>query len=166
MAKHEEEHVREIHKDEAPLLATVLVRTVRATNAVDYDPEQIETWTTIARVEAEWQKRLASLHTFVCTVDGEIAGFASLDREGYLDLLYVALEFQRRGIATRLVAAIESRARALGVAMIVTDASITARPFFERRGFSVVRPQTVRLHGVEFTNFRMIRLLYSANGAT
>ncbi len=36
-----------------------------------------------------------------------------------------------------------------------TEASITARPFFERCGFLLVAEQTVALRGQQFVNFRM-----------
>lgn len=36
-------------------------------------------------------------------------------------------------------------------------ASITARPFFERRGYAVVRGQRVRRHGVMLENYVMCR---------
>ena len=38
---------------------------------------------------------------------------------------------------------------------IVTHASVTARPFFEKRGYTVVRAQQVERVGVLLTNFVM-----------
>jgi len=42
---------------------------------------------------------------------------------------------------------------------LFTEASITARPFFEAQGFAVLAPQVVRCRGVEFVNYRMERVL-------
>lgn len=42
-----------------------------------------------------------------------------------------------------------------GVESIITDASITARPFFEKRGYKVIKEQQVELRGQIFTNFKM-----------
>ena len=39
---------------------------------------------------------------------------------------------------------------------ITTHASITAKPFFEKRGYKVINEQTVELRGQLFTNFLMI----------
>ena len=39
----------------------------------------------------------------------------------------------------------------------ITHASITARPFFERRGWHVVKEQQVERRGVLLTNFVMER---------
>lgn len=48
-----------------------------------------------------------------------------------------------------------SRRRGGGLGRIFTEASITARPFFERQGFRVVREQTVSRQGVSMINFVM-----------
>lgn len=46
-----------------------------------------------------------------------------------------------------------------GLARLFTEAGITARPFFEARGFVVLAPQVVTCRGVEFVNYRMERVL-------
>ncbi|WP_258547537.1 hypothetical protein [Enterococcus faecium] len=40
-----------------------------------------------------------------------------------------------------------------GMQKITTHASITAKPFFEKRGYKVINEQTVELRGQLFTNF-------------
>jgi|GEM_PF-3674833 len=44
-----------------------------------------------------------------------------------------------RGVARRLVEALLSDATAYPIEEITTDASITAKPFFQRMGFTIVR---------------------------
>ena len=45
------------------------------------------------------------------------------------------------------------------IGRIFTEASVTARPFFERRGFRVVSERRVWRQGVELTNFAMEKSL-------
>src|SRR6185312_12083990 len=85
----------------------------------------------------------------------EIAGFIELEGASHLDMLYVHPAVQRRGVATALLGELESAARELGARRLQTEASITARPFFERRGFLLVAEQTVALRGQRLINFRM-----------
>ena len=40
---------------------------------------------------------------------------------------------------------------------IKTDASITARPFFEKRGYRVKKEQEVERCGILLRNFRMVK---------
>jgi putative acetyltransferase len=49
----------------------------------------------------------------------------------------------------------ETEARRRGIVRLFTEASITARPFFEHSGFSLIAEQVVVCRGVEFVNFRM-----------
>ncbi len=39
---------------------------------------------------------------------------------------------------------------------IISEASITARPFFERKGFKVLTQQLVAVKGTTMTNYKML----------
>ena len=85
---------------------------------------------------------------------GQITGFGDMDDTGYLDRLYVHKDFQHRGIATALCDKLE---RAVRAPRFTTHASITAKPFFERRGYKAVKEQQVERKGVLLTNYVMIK---------
>ncbi len=72
-----------------------------------------------------------------------------------LDMMFVHPAHQRLGVATALLATVESVAREQGLSRLFTEASITARPFFERHGFRVIRQRTVHRRGQDLTNFAM-----------
>jgi putative acetyltransferase len=72
-----------------------------------------------------------------------------------VDQLYVHKDLLRRRIATRLIEAIEREAQHRGAQRLWTQASITAKKFFERQGF-VARPaQRVEHNGQIFENYVM-----------
>jgi putative acetyltransferase len=54
---------------------------------------------------------------------------------------------------------VEAAARNQELPRIFTEASLTARPFFERRGFVVVAAQQVEKRGQTLANFRMEKTL-------
>lgn len=128
--------------------------TVHTVNAGDYTPQQLDAWADGAPDLREWDRSLREHIAFVAEEDGAIVGFGDIDASGYLDRLYVHKDFQRRGAASALCAALEG---AVESERIVTHASITARPFFEGRGYRVVRERRVIRHGVSLTNYRMER---------
>ena len=103
--------------------------------------------------------RLASSYALVAECGGALAGFANLGEDGYFDCLYVSSQMQGRGVATALADAMERRAAQQGASRMVSDVSITARPFFEHRGYRVVQEQTVVRHGVAMTNYHMEKVL-------
>jgi len=98
---------------------------------------------------------MSTRHTLVAVQDDRIIAFAELEEDGHLDMFYVHKDAVGKGIGARLYKAIEQRARERDVTQIHTEASITARPFFERQGFVVVSEQIVERGGVEMTNFAM-----------
>lgn len=133
-------------------IAALFYDTVHTVNAGDYSPEQLDAWADGAPDLAEWGRTLSEHAAFVAEEAGAVVGFGDIDASGYLDRLYVHRDFQRRGVASALCAALEG---AVEAERIVTHASITARPFFESRGYRVVRRRRVVRHGVAMTNFRM-----------
>lgn len=80
-----------------------------------------------------------------------IIGFGDISKAGYLDRLYVHKDHQKKGVGAAICTRLEN---AIG-GKIVTHASITARPFFENRGYKVIREQQVKRQGVVLTNFVM-----------
>ena len=130
--------------------------TIHSVNLEDYTPEQADAWAPKEPDSSRWRNLLTGEDTWVAVQDGRIVGFANRDGE-YFDCLYVHKDYQRRGVAKALAERIEGRAAAEDHAKIRTDASLTARPFFERRGYAVIRRQCVHRAGQVLVNFAMER---------
>ncbi len=58
--------------------------------------------------------------------------------------------------------ALEGEARRRILTSLLTEASITARPFFERQGFVMLQEQMVKRRGVEMINYHMIKNIFSS----
>ena len=59
-------------------------------------------------------------------------------------------DYQKQGVATALCNELEK-----DLSIIKTYSSITAKPFFERRGYVVVKAQEVERLGVKLKNYEM-----------
>ncbi len=59
-------------------------------------------------------------------------------REAQIRYMAVEVPHQRNGLGSRLLAALEQRARALGAAVIVLDARETALGFYRKHGYQVL----------------------------
>lgn len=64
----------------------------------------------------------------------------------------VHADYQRRGIGTAVCEALEAAAQ---TDKITVHASITAKPFFTSRGYTVMREQRVIREGIALTNYVM-----------
>ncbi len=149
---------------DAPQLARLFYGTVHSVNRLDYSEEQVRAWAPIVPNPEEWHARMAGRRTLVAEEGGEVVGFAELEDDGHLGMLYVCGDAVGRGVGQRLYQAVEREGRRRGLGQIFTEASITARPFFERQGFRVVREQTVSRRGVSMTNFAMEKPLSPPGG--
>jgi GNAT superfamily N-acetyltransferase len=151
--------VRDYVRGDAEPICRLFYETVRTVNLAHYSPEQVRAWAPEVPDPDAWHGRMSGRHTLVADEGGEVVGFAELEEDGHLDMLYCRPDAVGRGVGSRLYAAVEERARGLGVGRISTEASITARPFFVRHGFGVLRRNTVLREGIELTNFSMEKAL-------
>lgn len=147
--------LRNYNDTDAAELLDLYRHTIRTVNSRDYNSEQITAWASDAIELEPWRARFNDRLAYVAELQQQIVGFADMDANGYLDRLFVSAAHQRHGIAKRLLLQLIADAQAAGIATITTEASITAKPFFERFGFQVLQQQAVLCRGVRLTNFRM-----------
>ena len=124
-------------------MAELFYDTVHTVNAADYTPRQLDAWADGQVDLAAWDRSFRAHCTLVAEEGGALIGFG--------DRLYVHHLHQRQGVAAALCDRLEKTVEG----PVTTHASITARPFFEKRGYRVVKEQQVERHGVLLTNFVM-----------
>jgi len=139
-------------------IVSLFYETVHSVNSKDYSQLELDAWAPKDEKEFKmksWQQTLEENITFVAKINNKIVGFSDITHNGYLDRLYVHKDYQGKGIATALVDILEVEAKKINLLEIDTEASITAKPFFEQRGYKIVCSQTVERKGVKLTNFKM-----------
>ncbi len=148
--------IRRATSDDIPTLKILYRDTIQAVCAADYNGKQIEAWSSTAERTDSFAKRIETQYFIVAVSESdEIVGFASFEEPDYLDLMYVHKDFQFQGVGNSLLAAIQEKAAEVDATKIMSDVSITAKPFFEKYGFRVVKKQTVQIGDVELTNYKM-----------
>lgn len=76
-------------------------------------------------------------------------------------MMFVHPNYRGLGVASLLLKTVEAAAHSYSLPVITTEASLTARSFFESRGFHIVAVQEVRKRGRTLPNFRMEKHLSS-----
>lgn len=142
--------IRPYRPGDCPELLRLFYDTVHTVCARDYSPEQLNAWADGRPDMAEWERSFLEHDTLIAELDGTIAGFGDITSDGYLDRLYVHKDCQGMGVATALCDQLEA-----GHDYVTTYASITARPFFLKRGYRVVRENRAVRHDIELTNYLM-----------
>lgn len=151
--------IRPYRADDLDALIELFTSSVREVASRDYNPAQIEAWAPVAVNRQHWATRLGNRPTYVAEAESEIVGFSDLEPDGHIDMLFVHADHQGQGVARTLLDHIHVRAAKQGITRLFTEASITARPFFERNGFEVIEAQDVELRGQTFRNYRMAKSL-------
>ena len=145
--------IRKYQASDCKELTDLFYNTVHIVNAKDYTNEQLNVWATKQVDLEKWNKSLQE-HFSVVALDNEtIVGFGDIDKTGYLDRLFVHANYQKKGIATGLCNQLEQAVQG----DITTHASITAKPFFEKRGYKLVKEQQIERQGIFLTNYVMIK---------
>lgn len=147
--------VREYRLFDTQAIMKLFYDTVHDINIQDYTIEQVNAWAQSDMNYEVWHKRSQAKLPYIAEINGEIVGFGELEADGHINCFYCHSKYQRMGIGSKLLSLMENIASLRGVKRLYTEASITAKPFFLFKGFSIVREQQVQLRGVLFQNYVM-----------
>ena len=147
---------------DAPRLAALFRESVETLAEDFYDEDQLAAWAARAEDEAAFAAKLAGALTIVALVEQEIAGFASLEKNQTIDMLYVHPDFARQGVGSTLIDALEKLAAARGTSMLDVEASEAARDFLTKRGFTAQSRNTVEIEGEYLGRTRMTKALFKS----
>ncbi|MCE7041925.1 GNAT family N-acetyltransferase [Dyadobacter sp. CY312] len=127
--------IRKAKIEDLDEIRTLFRDTVITINSENYNPEEIKVWSECYKNVSSWTRDILEQHFLVAVYDTQIVGFSSITDNGYLDFLYVHKEFQRCGIAKKLLHEIENRAKELSLMEIYSHVSKTAFLFFQKHGY-------------------------------
>ena len=136
-------------------IINLFYNTVHTINAKDYTKDELDAWAPKDLDLSLWDKSFLNNYTIVFILDNTIVGFGDINEDGYLNRLYVHKDYQRRGIAKEIVNNLECYVEELGVNIITTEASITAKSFFGKMGYKIIKEQQVERRGQYLTNYIM-----------
>ena len=141
--------IRKYQPSDSQELARLFYDTVHTINARDYNQEQLNVWATRNIDLEKWNQSFLKHYTVVAVDEEIIIGFGDIDKNGYLDHLYVHKDYQGRGVATAICDKLEQVVNGKKV----VHASITAKHFFERRGYKIIKEQKVIRNGISLINY-------------
>jgi len=132
-------------------LCDIYFSTIHNVNKVDYTKEELEAWAPSNSYNEESYKKDTSrwkkINPFIVDDNGILLGFAELEEKGHINCFFVHHEHQGKGVGRMLASACIDEAKALGYKKIITEVSITAKPFFMKMGFKVIEPTLCDISG-------------------
>ncbi|QBG36905.1 GNAT family N-acetyltransferase [Litorilituus sediminis] len=151
--------IREFQPGDEASLRALFYQTVRHINRNDYSQAQVEAWAPDEYDDKQWSARIRALKPFIATIDNNLAGYADLQDDGYIDHFFCHKDYQGMGVGKSLMQQIVNSAKARKITRLHAQVSITAKPFFQHFGFQQIKAQQVEIRGQVLTNYVMGRLI-------
>lgn len=125
--------IRGFDAADAEAVSSVIRETMKISNSHDYSSEILEPLIEYFSPEKILQLNRERL-CFVAEFDGQIVGTAAIENAELLTF-FVHPDFQRKGIGTKLLKAIEGAAQIQGINCIKVGSSLTGVSFYEKLGY-------------------------------
>ena len=149
-------HVREARPDDADAVFEVHRAAIAELGPEAYDDEQVAAWG--AGGSADDYEFESDGYTFVVAeTDGRVVGFGSLRHgpspslespaDAEVTAVYVLPSLVRRGVGSRLLAAMETEAEERGFETVGLCSSLVAVPFYDANGYDRVADRTHAFSG-------------------
>jgi putative acetyltransferase len=148
--------IRTVIKDDIDKLLILLIETIKSTCKNDYNQEQIDAWVSSAKRSEHWEKVLNKQFSLIAEINNKAVGFGTLENGNFIYFMYVHKDYLGLGIASSIFKALEKESQKLGYKKISANVSKTALPFFEKKGFIIVKENNNIINEVTIQNYHMI----------
>lgn len=138
--------IRSITPDDLPRVSEVCLQAFNLAVAPSLSAQGVQSFAGIATPQAFAERMQADNLIQICIHDGVITGMVELKEGRHVAMLFVAPEWQRRGIGRRLLDAALEQAR---VDVVTVSASLSSVPAYARYGF-VLAGETAEFAGLVY----------------
>lgn len=151
--------IEDAYKEDIKEIQKLFYDTIHMICRKDYNKEQIDAWSSASDDDEKWLNKILNQYFLVARAEDKIVGFGSLQDNNYLDLLYVHKDYQKKDIAKKILAYLEKKAEINRSEVITADVSKTAKSFFEKNGYKVLKEQKKKIRSIFLQNFKMVKKL-------
>ena len=149
--------IREANKTDIPQMKKLFKETVLEINKKDYSIIQVQDWASCGEDELRWESRLNTFNHFVCENNNQIVGFCAINKNGFINSIFVSEDHQRQSIGRKLMTKILDYSAMHKIKNLKSEVSITAKPYFESFGFQAIKKQNAEANKLTLINYVMIK---------
>jgi putative acetyltransferase len=152
-------HLRAFRNDDLPDVIAVFRDAIYNIASSDYDAEQLRVWAQVMDDVDEVRARLCRGKSVIAEDDLGVVAFGQLHPDDHINYLYCRKRGRGKGYAACILHHLEAEAARPGVRVLHTEASLTARRFFAKHGYTVVGEELVVRYGIKLGRSKMQKLL-------
>ena len=120
------------------LMQRLFYQTVTIYGAKIFTKAESKEYSKLARNKDYWKTKFVSDFVYNAKLNGEIIGSFLLNRDGTIDYIFVHQNYQGHGIAMELYKTLETVAKESGIEKLTTKINTITKPFFEKKGFTII----------------------------
>jgi putative acetyltransferase len=152
--------IRLFEPNDLNTIIDLFIETVHEVNQRDYSSAHVNAWAPKDKNHySNWADMLTANTTLVVNLNQKIVGFGTLTHEGVIHLLYIHKEYLRQGIAAMLLQALEQAGKDANLSSLSVNANITSKPFFIKKGYSLITEHYVSIDPLLFIQYKMKKQL-------
>lgn len=138
--------IRRSTLSDAAELARLHRGTIRHVLSKDYSPDVIKAWA--SQTSAKKFRKTHETHIrHVAIEKGQIIGWGDIGKDGQFGGLYIHKDFIGKGAGSMLIRKVEELGRKMGVKKFEFEASLTAKLFYQKHGYRVLKKATHLMGG-------------------
>lgn len=150
-------HLRPFQIGDERALHDVFYSAIHGLAAQHYSIAQLNAWAPATYNVSRWEARMQAIKPFVIERGEAIIAYADVQDDGLIDHFFVAASSAKQGVGKWLMQHMIITAKAKQIPKLHSHVSVTAQPFFERNGFTLVTRQEVTIRDVVLSNALMER---------
>jgi putative acetyltransferase len=154
--------IRPVKHGDYKEIAELHQETIRSINSKDHSSDLIGAWSAY-NTEAFFRSSDGASKRLVAIKDGKVIGFSDYSSEDCeIRGLYSHKDYTGQGIGSKLLEVSEEALKQSGCKNIILESTITARQFYENRGYKIVGKVFHVLGKEELPAFAMLKSINSA----
>lgn len=152
--------IRSMKISEFNIVAKLVYDSVHTLCTKEYTSEELDAWVPKNMHMPLFRKSVGRCYaTVAVNSSGEIIGFMSTERNGYVNRLYTHPDWTKKGVATKLLQNTEEWAIKHRIKKLVLESSKSAETFYLKNGFVKVGEITSIKNNLKFTSAKMMKEL-------
>ncbi len=129
-------------------------QTIRNVNSKDYDKDIVDIWSSNTNAQ-KFRDSAHKCKRWVATENSKVVGFCDHGKQCELWGLYIHKDYIGKGIGSRLLKKAEESMKKGGCKKISIKSTLTAREFYEKHGYKVVKKDSHQIENRKIPIFIM-----------